>query len=110
MRIQLRKDLEKAGHEVLDAIDGVDGLQKLNESTGVQIIIADVNMPNMDGFEMCAKIRQDKKYNKIKILMLTTEASALMKLKGAEGGIRLWIIKPYVLEKMLVAIDKILLE
>ena len=62
----------------------------------------------MDGFAMCTKIHQDPKYKAIKIFMLTTEASALMKLKGVDAGVRAWIVKPYVVEKLLMAVDKVL--
>ena len=110
VRRQLRKDLETKGHNILEAVDGLDGLKVLEENEGVQIIISDVNMPNMDGLDMCKKIHQIKKYQNIKIFMLTTEASALMKLKGVDAGIRLWIVKPYVVEKLLNAIDKVLLN
>ena len=57
---------------------------------------------------MCTKVHNDQKYQNIKIFMLTTEASALMKLKGADAGVRAWIVKPYVVEKLLIAIDKVL--
>lgn len=108
VRVQLRKDLETKGHNVLEAIDGVDGLKKLSENEGIQVVISDVNMPNMDGFDMCTKIHKDPKYQAIKIFMLTTEASALMKLKGVDAGVRAWIVKPYVAEKLLMAVDKVL--
>lgn len=108
VRMQLRKDLETKGHKVLEAIDGVDGLVKLQENDGIQLIISDVHMPNMDGFAMCTKIHQDPKYQAIKIFMLTTEASALMKLKGVDAGVRAWIVKPYVTEKLLSAVEKVL--
>lgn len=108
VRMQLRKDLETKGHKVLEAIDGVDGLIKLQENDGIQLVISDVNMPNMDGFAMCTKIHQDPKYQAIKIFMLTTEASALMKLKGVDAGVRAWIVKPYVTEKLLSAVEKVL--
>lgn len=110
VRVQLKKDLQSKGHKVVEAVDGVDGLSKLQGSEGIQLIIADVNMPNMNGFEMCTKIREDAKYKPIKIFMLTTEASALMKLKGVDAGVTAWIIKPYIAEKLLAAIDKVLLR
>ncbi len=108
VRVQLRKDLESKGHNVVEAIDGIDGIKKLEQTEGIQLIISDVNMPNMDGFEMCTKIHRDQRYQAIKIFMLTTEASALMKLKGADAGVRAWIVKPYVAEKLLLAVDKVL--
>lgn len=110
VRVQLKKDLQSKGHVVVEAIDGVDGISKLQASEGIQLIIADVNMPNMDGLEMCTKIREDSKYRPIKIFMLTTEASALMKLKGVDAGVTAWIVKPYVAAKLLAAIDKVLLK
>lgn len=108
IRTQLRKDLETKAHVVVEAINGSDGLAKLNETEGVELIISDVNMPVMDGLSMCAKIRENPKYNAVKIFMLTTEASADMKTKGVAAGVKAWIVKPYVIDKLLMAVEKVL--
>ena len=107
IRIQLRKDLESKGHNVIEAIDGIDGLAQLEKATDTELIICDVNMPKMDGLSMIAKVNQNPKFTSIKIFMLTTEGSVDMKARGKEIGVKAWITKPYVAEKLLQAVDKI---
>ena len=66
VRKKLRMALEEKGHTIFEAIDGLDGLSKIEENKGIQLLIADVNMPNMNGVDMCLKIRQDEKNANIK--------------------------------------------
>ena len=108
VRKKLRSALEKGGHTVVEGIDGVDGLAKLEEYDGIQLIVADVNMPNMNGVDMCLKMRENKKFDTIKIFMLTAESSPEMKAKTANANISAWILKPYDIDKVLSAIDKVL--
>lgn len=107
LRVQLRKDLEGAGHQVIEGSDGVDGLNKLKEVGKVDLILCDVNMPNMDGLTMCSKVSQDPNFKGTPIFMLTTEANPEMKAKAKDFGVRAWITKPYVAAKLVSAIDKI---
>lgn len=107
IRIQLRKDLESRGHLVTEGVDGMDGLIQLNNAQDTELIICDVNMPKMDGLSMVSKISQEPKFAQIKIFMLTTEGSIDMKTRGKQAGVKAWITKPYIPEKLLSAIDKI---
>ena len=110
VRKKLRLALESKGHTVVEASDGLEGLSKIEENSGFQIIIADVNMPNMNGVDMCVRLRQDKKNLNIKIFILSAEGSPDMKLKAKDANIRAWIMKPYDTEKLLMAIEKTLSE
>ena len=107
-RFQIKRDLQGAGYEVMEAHDGQDALLKLAEKPKVDLILADVNMPVMDGLTMCAKLHEKGTHLGTPIFMLTTESSNEMKLAGKKVGVNAWIIKPYVIEKLLVAIDKVL--
>ncbi len=107
VRSQLRKDLESHGHIVNEALDGLDGIQQLAKHRETELIICDVNMPRMDGLSMCGKINMDPDNANVKVFMLTTEASADMKLKGKSAGVNAWITKPYILDKLLLAIQKV---
>jgi two-component system chemotaxis response regulator CheY len=107
LRFQLKKDLEGAGHNVVEAVDGADGLSKIQANPDVQLILCDVNMPNMDGLTMCSKVHQLESFKEVPIFMLTTEASAEMKARAKESGVRAWITKPYVADKLLQAVGKI---
>jgi two-component system, chemotaxis family, chemotaxis protein CheY len=107
LRTQLRKTLEEASHEVLEGYDGVNGLETLRANPDVQLILCDVNMPEMDGITMCSKVHEDDGLNKIPIFMLTTESNPEMKAKGKEVGVKAWVTKPFVATKLLAAIEKI---
>ena len=108
VRKKLRLALETSGHTVTEACDGLEGLAKLKEVDGLNLIVADVNMPNMNGIDMCIKMREEKKFDHIKIFMLTAESSSEMKTKAAAAKVSAWILKPYDIVKILSAIDKVL--
>jgi len=108
LRSQLRKALEEAGHEVVEGYDGVNGLETLNSNPDVELILCDVNMPEMDGLTMLGKVSENDSFNKIPIFMLTTESNADMKEKGKAVGVKAWVTKPFVPEKLLGAVKKVL--
>ena len=107
VRQQLRKDLEQGGHTTIEAKDGLDGIEKFKSNSDVQVVLADVNMPNMDGLTMVQNLSQVSHYKNAAVLMLTTEANEAMKKQAKEYGVRAWIVKPYVPAKVLAAIDAI---
>jgi two-component system chemotaxis response regulator CheY len=105
----MKQDLEAAGFTVVEAKDGVDGLEKLNQNSDTRLIICDVNMPNMDGITMCSKIHEGGKFPNLPIFMLTTEASPELKQNAKKFGVRAWIVKPFVPEKLVEAAKKVAL-
>ncbi len=107
LRSQLRKHLEQAQLTVLEAVDGVDGLEKYRSHPEIKLVICDVNMPNMDGMTMIEKVRQIEAGKNIPVLMLTTESGADLKARGKELGLRAWVTKPYVAETLVAAVKKL---
>lgn len=107
LRTQLRKDLEAGQHSVIEAEDGLQGLDSLTKESGIELILCDVNMPRMDGITMCAKIQESPEMKKIPRIMMTTESSPEMKAQGKAAGVTAWITKPYVAEKLLAVIGKL---
>ena len=108
LRIQLRSALEGDGYDVIEAIDGVDGLNKAKENPEVKLLIIDFNMPNMDGITMARKVKELPNFAKVPMMMLTTEISRDIKAAGREAGIIAWVGKPLMAESLLTAIHKIL--
>lgn len=108
LRMEVREMLESGGHEVTEASNGADGLSKANEIRDIEIIITDLNMPEMDGITMVKKIREIADYKETPVFMLTTESSKELKLLGKEAGVMLWMVKPVSEKKVLAAVDKIL--
>jgi len=108
IRVQLKADLEGAGHQVVEAVNGLQGLEVLDENKDVKLVISDVNMPEMDGLTMCEKIHANPDFSQIPIIMLTTQSSAEMKARGKENGVLAWVTKPYKSKALLAGADKIL--
>jgi two-component system chemotaxis response regulator CheY len=106
MRDMLRMALAEAGFNVLQAVDGVDGLEVLQRSSP-DVIVTDINMPKMDGFGLIEAVRQDSRYRKVPILVLTTESDSAKKLRAKEAGATGWIVKPFEPTKLIAAIRRV---
>ena len=108
LREMLSDTLHSGGYyDITESIDGIDGLNQAKNNI-FDLIIADINMPNMDGINMISEIRKLPNYSKIPILVLTTERDNITKLKGKEAGATGWIIKPFIAEQLLKAINIVL--
>ena len=86
--------LKSAGFDVVSAIDGVDGIEKLFKSPDISLIISDINMPNMDGYTLIEKVRGVKKFQYLPIILASTEGEASDKQKGLNAGADAYIVKP----------------
>lgn len=100
--------LENAGHKVYVAVDGQDALKFLDGNTKIDLIITDLHMPVMDGITLIKKVRANENFKYIPILFLTTESQASKKMEAKEAGATGWIIKPFVPEKLLAALNKVI--
>ncbi len=98
--------LKSAGYETQEACDGQEGLNKAQASS-FDLVITDVNMPNMDGITLCQELRKLADFKFTPILMLTTESSGDMKLKGKAAGATGWLVKPFNPEKLLATIKRV---
>ena len=107
IRDMLKFTLAGAGFQVQQAEDGVDGLRTLKAAGAVDVIITDINMPNMDGFEFIENVRRDAAYKSTPILVLTTESGADKKTRAREAGATGWIVKPFDPQKLLDVILKV---
>jgi two-component system chemotaxis response regulator CheY len=107
LRMQLRRDLEKAGHKVVEAENGQVGISQVGQNPDIEMILCDVNMPVMDGLAMCEQLFQTESFRAIPKFMLTTEAFPALKQRAKEAGVMAWIIKPYTAEKLLAEISKV---
>jgi two-component system chemotaxis response regulator CheY len=100
--------LKQAGYEVIDACDGQDALTKLTGQK-VNLIISDVNMPNMDGITFVRELKTRAAYKFTPVLMLTTESQEEKKEQGKAAGARAWMVKPFKPEALLAAVQKLTL-
>ncbi len=99
--------LGTAGYEVLEACDGNDALSKL-DGREVNLIITDLNMPNMDGIDLIRTVRATPAYKFVPIMMLTTESQSDKKQAGKAAGATGWIVKPFKPEQLVAVVKKLL--
>ena len=107
IRMAIRIALTGAGYTVQEAGDGVDGLAKATAST-FDLIITDLNMPNMDGLTMIRELRKQPAQAGIPIIFLTTESDADMKAQAKAAGATGWLVKPFVPEQLVKIAQKVL--
>jgi two-component system chemotaxis response regulator CheY len=106
MRQMIKFTLSSAGFDVIEAVDGLDAIKKLNGP--VHLIIADINMPNMDGIELIRNVRARPDYKFTPIIVLTTESQVALKEEGKSAGATGWIVKPFTQSQLLLVIKKVL--
>ena len=106
MRDLLNLSLSDAGYQVVQAVDGIDGLETLK---GIlpDAIITDINMPRLDGFGFIEEVRKEQRLRGVPILVLTTEASDEKKNRARQAGATGWIVKPFQHEKLITAIRRV---
>jgi two-component system, chemotaxis family, chemotaxis protein CheY len=108
VRQMLTFTLEDAGYQVLEAVDGVEALAKLTAGEKVDMLITDLNMPNMDGIELIRAVRKDPTYRFIPIIMLTTETQESKRQEGKSAGASGWIVKPFKPQQVLAVVRMVL--
>ncbi len=107
IREVVKATLENASYDVIVAVDGADALEKL-DGTKIDLIITDLNMPNKDGIELIRDARALDTYKFTPILLLTTESQVEKKQEAKAAGATGWIVKPFVQDKLLAVIKKVL--
>ena len=100
--------LKGAGYEVMEACDGKDALKKL-DGKKINLIISDVNMPNMDGITFVKEAKKLASYKFTPVIMLTTESQDSKKQEGQAAGAKAWVVKPFQPEQMLSAVSKLII-
>ncbi|WP_242021363.1 hybrid sensor histidine kinase/response regulator [Nodosilinea sp. FACHB-141] len=91
-RTQEKRILESAGYEVVTAVDGLDGFNKL-QTRPFDAVVSDVQMPNLDGLGLTQRIRQQREYSELPVVLVTTLASEDDRRRGAEAGANAYITK-----------------
>ena len=99
--------LKGAGYDVLEAQDGTFALSIL-QTHAVDLVLTDVNMPNMNGIELTRQLRALPSFAKTPIVLLTTESDPGKKAEGRAAGATGWIVKPFGQEQLLAIVNKLL--
>ena len=107
VRIMVKFTLSELGFEIVEAIDGNDALEKLEE-TQIDMLITDVNMPGLDGISLIRKVRENPSYRFVPIIVLTTEYHSDKKQEGKTAGATGWIVKPFRPDQLIAVIKKVM--
>lgn len=107
MRQMVSTTLTSAGYDVEQAADGVEALELAGKQR-FDLVITDVNMPNMDGITLVRELRSKPDYKFVPLLILTTEATAERKQQGKNAGATGWLVKPFNPDRLLATIAKVL--
>ncbi|MFZ4554503.1 MAG: response regulator [Burkholderiales bacterium] len=108
LRMVVNAALTGAGYEVLEADDGPPALELL-DGRKINLVVCDINMPLMDGLTVVKTMKERPKYRFTPVIMLTTEWTDEMKMKGKEVGAKGWLVKPFKPEQLLAAVAKTVL-
>jgi two-component system chemotaxis response regulator CheY len=101
--------LRNQGFTVLTACDGMDAIEKIStHASPINLIITDLNMPNVDGYEFIATLRRNSKYNGIPIIILSSEEEDADKKRGIEAGANSYLVKPFKSSILLREVSKYL--
>jgi two-component system chemotaxis response regulator CheY len=106
VRLMVKFTLADAGYDVVEAVDGKDALNKL--ANPVNLVITDLNMPNLDGIGLIRSVRANPACKGIPIIMLTTESHESRKQEGKAAGATGWIVKPFTKQQMLAVVKRII--
>jgi two-component system chemotaxis response regulator CheY len=109
-RQQVKLALSGSGYEIVEAVDGRDGISKIDEHRDASLVLCDVNMPNMSGLDMLGAVRDQGKAGGMQFLMLTTEAEPALLQRAKQSGARGWIVKPFKPDLLLAAVRKLVGE
>jgi two-component system chemotaxis response regulator CheY len=107
MRDLVALTLQQAGFDVAQAKDGVEALA-MARGAHYDLVLADLNMPNMDGIELIRALRADEGYRTTPILMLTTESDLTKRREGKTAGATGWIVKPFFPDQLVASLHRAL--
>lgn len=99
-------NLERAGYEILTAYDGIEALEKV-KTENPDMVVLDVMMPRMDGFEVLKNLQADPRYQNIPVIMLTAKAQDADIFKGWASGVSSYLTKPFNPRELLVFVERI---
>ena len=106
MRDMIAVTLRGAGFDVVTAEDGNDAVARIGEQP-VDVVITDINMPNMDGVTLIRTLRDKAEYKATPILVLTTESEETKRQEGRDAGATGWIVKPFNPAKLVSVVNKV---
>ncbi len=107
LRAVVKLALTAAKYDVVEAVDGVDALEKLKSIERVRLVICDVNMPRMDGLTFVKTVKGLPEHRFLPVVMLTTEGKPELIAQGKAAGAKAWMVKPFQAEQLVQTVQKL---
>ena len=101
IRRQVTFILNQAGYQTIEAEDGVTAITKLETNPEINMVISDVNMPNMNGLEMVERIRSTRRYDSLPVIILTCENNSTLIRQAKAAKVEYWLNKPFTPDKLI---------
>jgi two-component system chemotaxis response regulator CheY len=108
IRQQVGRALVDAGFEVVEAGDGVEGIERLQADAEIGMVFLDINMPRMTGLEMLDKIKLEGRTASLPVVMLTSEGQRSLIERAKQAGAKGWIVKPFKPELLVGTVRKLM--
>ncbi len=105
VRVIIRGILRELGHEVHEAANGLEGLERLESIPGIELVLVDWNMPEMNGLEFIEAVRAQRIYDLVRIMMVTTETEQEQLLRALDAGANEYVMKPFTKEILLAKLS-----
>jgi two-component system, chemotaxis family, chemotaxis protein CheY len=97
--------LREQGFEVVEAVHGQEGLQRLHENPEISLVLVDWNMPVMDGLEFIEAVRRVPAWNAVQLVMVTTETEAEQVQRAMNAGANEYVMKPFTPEVLVAKLS-----
>jgi twitching motility two-component system response regulator PilH len=108
LREIIAKMLRESGMDVISAEDGVQALEKIEQITQLDLVVLDIVMPNMNGYDLCRHIRKNPKTQNIPVVMCSSKSEEFDRYWGMKQGADAYISKPFRPEELLSTIKQLL--
>jgi two-component system chemotaxis response regulator CheY len=107
IRAQVKNALVGAGFEIVEASDGIEGLEVITAHADLAAVLCDVNMPRMGGLQMLELVKAKGRLETLPVVMLTTEGQPKLVQQAKAFGAKAWIVKPFKAEQLVATMRKL---
>jgi two-component system chemotaxis response regulator CheY len=108
VREQVRAALAEGEYQLIEAVDGADGLQKLETDRDIALVLCDINMPRMNGLELLDRLKASGRIDGTPFILLTSESQPALIDRARKAGAKAWIVKPFKPALLLAAMRRVL--
>lgn len=105
VRIIIGEVLREMGMDVVEASNGLEGLEQLRQHPDIDLVLVDWNMPVMDGLEFITAVRADRSHDALRLVMVTSESETEQVMRAFKAGANEYVMKPFTKEVLIAKIN-----